>query len=795
MLLKQLHPIPGISFVLLSLVFAIGAARSSAAEGPITDKPALPGESCQTDPLGSWTPQEKWVWKQACEGKIADFNKPQDYGGKLDPRKSEDWPLNRVLRPGFLETILLHEPYRSALTRHGVHIHGAWFREPLDLSCATLTHSLYLEYSLFESDVDLNRLKTSRLIHLGGSKFQSKLDMDAIQVDGGLFLRDGAEFTDVVLILARIGGNLDMHGSQFNGKLRMDSMEVRGSILMHKAKFAKVNLLGATMGGDLAMGGSKFTGKLEMDRVDVGDTLFMNRGAEFADVDLGSAKTGGNILMEESKFTGTLDMNSLQGESNLFMSNAQFAQVVLRGASIGGLLSLSGSKITGRLNMNALHVEGSLFLRGRGEFAEVVLLGANIRGQLDMGESHFAGKLNLERLHLGGNLLMHDGADFAQVRLLGAVISGNVVMIKSRFRGKMNLERVQVGGHLLMHGEAEFTEVNLLNAHIGGQLAMIGSKFTGTLDMDSLHVDESLFMRDGAEFAEVRLVGAQIGGELDMKQSKFTGKLDMKLVKVQDDIDLQHAKVMSSSPTVLAFAEVGGNLDLSGSTLDSLDLTGSRIGGELRLASKRYGTTNWQTDSKLTLRNTEVGTLEDAPDAWPTDLELEHFTYAGLGRHMATRDIFWLKEWLGRQKRYSPQPYEQLASVLRKAGHTEKANAILYAGRERERSEASGLKWLGLTLLNVFIGYGYRIYYTTFWIIGFVVVGALVFRSTAEAQRHNMPYGIAYSLDLLLPVIRLRERHYDIDLTGWPRYYFYFHRLMGYVLASLLIAGLSGLAK
>ena len=58
-----------------------------------------------------------------------------------------------------------------------------------------------------------------------------------------------------------------------------------------------------------------------------------------------------------------------------------------------------------------------------------------------------------------------------------------------------------------------------------------------------------------------------------------------------------------------------------------------------------------------------------------------------------------------------------------------------------------------------------------------------------------MEIGFFYSLDLLLPVIKLRERHYDVDLTGRTRYYFYFHQMMGYLLVSFLIAGLSGLTK
>ena len=51
------------------------------------------------------------------------------------------------------------------------------------------------------------------------------------------------------------------------------------------------------------------------------------------------------------------------------------------------------------------------------------------------------------------------------------------------------------------------------------------------------------------------------------------------------------------------------------------------------------------------------------------------------------------------------------------------------------------------------------------------------------------------SLDTLLPIFQLRKEHYDIDLEGFARYWFYGHKLMGYVLASFLIAGLAGLTK
>ena len=68
---------------------------------------------------------------------------------------------------------------------------------------------------------------------------------------------------------------------------------------------------------------------------------------------------------------------------------------------------------------------------------------------------------------------------------------------------------------------------------------------------------------------------------------------------------------------------------------------------------------------------------------------------------------------------------------------------------------------------------------------------------TGESNRLKMPFGLAYSLDTLLPIITLRDLHFSegYDLTGAARYYFYFHKLVGYVLALLLIAGFAGLTK
>ncbi len=548
--------------------------------------PRLPGDSCQTQPLEKWTDQEKWVWGEVCAGRIV--NLADEFGGAENVADASNWPEKRILTPAFLETILLHEPFRSALTRNGIHIIGARFTEPLDLSKASLAHELRLVRSSVEKGFDLSNLRSKSWISMDGSKLAGVLNMDGLKVDDTVFMRNG-EFADVVLINAKIDGYLDM---------------------------------------------------------------------------------------DDSKITGRLDMDGLK---------------------LGGIL-----------------------LMNRGEFAEVVLRGAQV----------------------------------------------------------------------------------------GYQLSMIGSKFSSKLDMDSLKAGSHLFMNDG-EFDEVVLVSAQFGGNIEMDGSKFTGKLNMDSLKAGGYLAMRNAEF--DKPVEFIFGEVGSVLDLSGSKLSTVDLTGTVIRRELRLGS---GTSplRWPSESRprLTLRNTVVGAIQDLEDSWPANLRLVlvGFSYERLGgfgpraveHQIGSRETDWYVKWLARDEIYSPQPYEQLATVLRKMGHAGKADDILFNGRLRalRETEMPLSQKLWQYSMWLFIGFGYRIYYALVWVAVFVFIGAWVIRQSVEGKKAGFRYGFAYSFDNLLPIIKLREAHYEVDFAGgfrWERYFFYFHQIMGYVLASFLVAGLAGLTK
>ncbi len=81
----------------------------------------------------------------------------------------------RKLSPTFLETILLHDPWRSAIPRQGVRIAGAWFNDTVDFEGAGIAHELWLNRSRFTSNVDLRRVRTASLLPLNGSVINGTL--------------------------------------------------------------------------------------------------------------------------------------------------------------------------------------------------------------------------------------------------------------------------------------------------------------------------------------------------------------------------------------------------------------------------------------------------------------------------------------------------------------------------------------------------------------------------------------------------------------------------------------------
>jgi hypothetical protein len=92
-------------------------------------------------------------------------------------------------------------------------------------------------------------------------------------------------------------------------------------------------------------------------------------------------------------------------------------------------------------------------------------------------------------------------------------------------------------------------------------------------------------------------------------------------------------------------------------------------------------------------------------------------------------------------------------------------------------------------------GFGYAPEQAFYYAAAFVLIGMIVLRATGEGKKHNMPIGLFYSFSQLIPLVSLDKKFDDIELTGITRWYFYIHKIVGYIIAIFIGAALSGLSN
>jgi hypothetical protein len=177
-------------------------------------------------------------------------------------------------------------------------------------------------------------------------------------------------------------------------------------------------------------------------------------------------------------------------------------------------------------------------------------------------------------------------------------------------------------------------------------------------------------------------------------------------------------------------ASISGDLVCRGGTFhhpggDALSADAAQVGGAVYLDG------GFRAEGMVRLLDMRVGQLIDDEASWPTPghLRLDGFVYTAIaaGPTDATARL----NWLARQPStpFRPQPYQQLAKVLRESGHEAYAKQVLIA-KERARRKHGGLGWVARCsnwLLEVTIGYGYRPWLALIWAGFWVLVGGMLF--------------------------------------------------------------------
>jgi uncharacterized protein YjbI with pentapeptide repeats len=540
----------------------------------------------------------------------------------------------------------------------------------------------------------------------------------------------------------------------------------------------------------------------------------------------------GGVQITGARIAGDLDLANTTLVRAIKLSGSRVEGLFnLNRARTDSLLSLSGSLIAGRFFAHGLHAGSDLVLGDGTVFkGELSLYGANIDGDADLTGASCEGPINANALQVGGSLFMRSDsqnkASFKSVDLSGSKISGEISMAGARFDGALNADSLQVGRSLRMQSDgknkASFKDVVLRSAKITEHIDMRGASFDGTLTAASLQVGGNLSMRSEGEnqasFKDVSLRVAKIGGVFDATGASFSAPLIAENLQVGSDLLMRDTHCAGQVGMVAA--HIGGNLDLRGATLAGLDLAGASIAAGLQLGGLGHSVV-WQGKTgepgALSLRDTHIGNLMDARDAWPAKgkLYLDGFSYDHLGGYegetgpeMCERGMeWWDKNWARLDPKYSPAPYTQLANALTSMGDRDAANEIRYLGRVRARETQTGWSYIGSGALQWVAGFGIGTYTfrALFWVLGITLLGALYLKTRVKGvrdARRGLFWCFGASLARLLPAIEINEEFTEFfndpkreRLTGLQSFIFSAIGIVGWVLGLILLAAVSGLTQ
>jgi hypothetical protein len=244
--------------------------------------------------------------------------------------------------------------------------------------------------------------------------------------------------------------------------------------------------------------------------------------------------------------------------------------------------------------------------------------------------ARITGELNLEATTLRCPLaLLH--CSFASAINLNEATAVSVRLSGSRVPAIHARQLLTRGDLRFDEGFNGSGEVDLVGAHIGGQLVCTGGQFSNpngyALNADSFSVEGHMYCGEGfSASGEVRMLGAHINGILDCTGGQFSNS--------------------GGSALKLGRATVSGALRMESAVLEGiLDLTAAK-----------------------------TSSYHDNQTFWPQKLRLDGFVYDAIEGATAKERLQWLRR---NEKGYSPQIYDQLASVYRRTGHDEDASSSL----------------------------------------------------------------------------------------------------------------------
>lgn len=327
-------------------------------------------------------------------------------------------------------------------------------------------------------------------VRLEGAFVKGSLNLDGCHIKGQIGLTNCKFDAQIFAMDARLHGTLLMKGSYLAEGIVADRLYCSGGVFFRDYFYSKgkISLSGAQIGGDLSL----HCGQIEEDK---DDALVAN----FASIK-------GSVYLDSGfKTTGAIQFEGIQIGGNLNCVDGHF--MVREGAA----LVAQSAYVRG--NVFLASAEGEVIDRKRSDFntgeiplktfeatGQVSLIGSQIDGDLDCRGGQFKANdiaLLADRSQIKGGVYFVEGfSATGEVRLVDACINGELLCDGGHFEGRENVasqadgimvcsalraDGVEVKGNVSLGKGFKVTgQVTLLGAKVGGSLDCRGAQFMAT---------------------------------------------------------------------------------------------------------------------------------------------------------------------------------------------------------------------------------------------------------------------------------------------------------------------------
>jgi hypothetical protein len=680
--------------------------------------------------------------------------------GPFDLSNMRTWSSERTVRSEILERLLTAEDWPVAAK--GIRLRGVRVIGQVDLEGATLRCPLILDSCYFDANLPVR-------INYGAASIVALTRCHLAGLSG-----DGLE--------AR---SLDLSGSTFT---------------------TAVELRGANIAGRFDCQGTTFSGRDDDGNAMVADQL----------------RVGGDARLDEG-----------------FVANGA---VRLVGADIIGQFSCRGARLTGSdkngwaLVADGVTVGGGAFLDRLSAAATVRLLGADITAQISCRDARLSSRddygdaLAADGMKVKGSVFLYGlSTTRGAIRLSGANIVGPLACTDAQLNGRdmagnaFIADRMTVGSGASFNGR--FTAdgaVRLAGANITGQLVFRNARITRSDDQDDAlaaygaKVSDTVFLDGGfAAVGAVSFVSARLDGSIEFKPMALAGDGQVAL-------DMSGARVAGGfwwAPS----APVTGRVDLEGAAFGEL----ADDWGAERAQANGY----WPTAGLLRLNGLIYDRLGGDRQA-STKQRLE-WIRSQYSNYISKATVLWTNGLMARpviiarplstaaqgDRRFTPEPYEQLVKVYRQAGKGRDARDVAVARRadERRYGDLDAYSKAGNWFFDKTIKFGYQTWragaglalvFLVFLVLSIfaqyhhaiVPTGNIVGIHPIPVANKCTPsypcfYPLGYAIDVVIPVINVHQAEFW-SLYGWQWVALgWAATVLGWAAVTLLVVGYTGLVR